>query len=139
MVRRAYEELSGGAPTRLIAFSDDTDGLRKVPDNGPKQAMLTGHLGEPLSRIPDPFGTGAESFAHHNNATLRRFIVVGEAFRAGAERIGDAAQRFAEVPGEHRLFGTVVRNLPEPVRVVAECNQAGRRSTAQFLVGASDH
>jgi len=74
MVRRAYEELSGGAPTRLIAFSDDMDGLRKVPDNVPNQAMLTGHLGEPLSRIPDPFGTGAESFAHHNNATLRRFL-----------------------------------------------------------------
>ena len=61
-VRHAYEELTGGAPTRLIAFSDDLDGLRKVPDNVPEQAMLTENLGRPLTRIPDPFGTHA-SFA----------------------------------------------------------------------------
>jgi lysyl-tRNA synthetase class 1 len=72
-VRRAYEELTSGAPTRLIAFSDDLDGLRKVPDNVPNQAMLTEHLGKPLTQIPDPFGT-AESFAHHNNAMLRHFL-----------------------------------------------------------------
>ena len=72
-VRRAYEELTGGAPTRLIAFSDDMDGLRKVPDNVPNHAMLTEYLGHPLSRIPDPFGTH-ESFAHHNNAMLRTFL-----------------------------------------------------------------
>ncbi|WP_420606301.1 lysine--tRNA ligase [Novosphingopyxis sp.] len=72
-VRRAYETLTGGAPTRLVAFSDDMDGLRKVPDNVPNQAMLTEHLGQPLSRIPDPFGTH-ESFAAHNNARLRDFL-----------------------------------------------------------------
>jgi lysyl-tRNA synthetase, class I len=72
-VRRAYEEITGGAPTRLIAFSDDMDGLRKVPDNVPNQEMLAGHLSKPLTRIPDPFGTH-ESFAHHNNAMLRRFL-----------------------------------------------------------------
>jgi lysyl-tRNA synthetase class 1 len=72
-VRRAYEELTGGAPTRLIAFSDDMDGLRKVPDNVPNQEMLTEHLGKPLTRIPDPFGEH-ESFAHHNNAMLRHFL-----------------------------------------------------------------
>jgi len=72
-VRQAYEELTGGGPTRLIAFSDDMDGLRKVPDNVPEQAMLTEHLGHPLSRIPDPFGTH-DSFAAHNNAMLRRFL-----------------------------------------------------------------
>jgi len=71
-VRRAYEELTGNA-TRLIAFSDDMDGLRKVPDNVPNQAMLADHLGKPLTAIPDPFGTH-ESFAHHNNAMLRRFL-----------------------------------------------------------------
>src|SRR5690242_17309702 len=74
MVRRAYEELTGGGPTRLIAFSDDMDGLRKVPDNVPNQAMLAEHLGEPLSRIPNPFGTGEPSFAAHNNAMLRGFL-----------------------------------------------------------------
>jgi len=60
-------------PTRLIAFSDDMDGLRKVPDNVPNQAMLAQHLGKPLTRIPDPFGK-FESFAHHNNAMLRDFL-----------------------------------------------------------------
>ena len=72
-VRQAYEELTGGAPTRLIAFSDDMDGLRKVPDNIPNAKMLADNLGQPLSRIPDPFGTH-ESFAHHNNAMLRSFL-----------------------------------------------------------------
>ncbi|HQV03968.1 MULTISPECIES: lysine--tRNA ligase [unclassified Novosphingobium] len=73
LVRRAYEVLSGGAPTRLVAFSDDMDGLRKVPDNVPNQGLLTAYLGHPLSRIPDPFGK-YESFAHHNNAMLREFL-----------------------------------------------------------------
>ena len=73
LVRRAYEVLSGGAPTRLVAFSDDMDGLRKVPDNLPNQGLLTAYLGHPLSRIPDPFGTHV-SFAHHNNAILREFL-----------------------------------------------------------------
>src|SRR5215210_4173703 len=71
-VRHAFEELTG-APTRLIAFSDDMDGLRKVPDNVPNQELLTQHLGRPLTKIPDPFGTH-ESFAHHNNAMLRHFL-----------------------------------------------------------------
>ena len=72
MVRNAFHALSD-APTRLIAFSDDMDGLRKVPDNVPNQAMLAEHLGKPLTRIPDPFGK-YESFAHHNNAMLRAFL-----------------------------------------------------------------
>jgi lysyl-tRNA synthetase class 1 len=73
MVRRAYEQLTGGAATRLVAFSDDMDGLRKVPDNVPQQDMLAAHLGRPLTMVPDPFGA-YESFAHHNNAMLRRFL-----------------------------------------------------------------
>ncbi|MCX7267485.1 MAG: lysine--tRNA ligase, partial [Sphingomonadales bacterium] len=72
MVRNALQALSD-APTRLIEFSDDMDGLRKVPDNVPNQAMLTEHLGKPLSRIPDPFEK-FESFAAHNNAMLRDFL-----------------------------------------------------------------
>ena len=72
MVRNAFATLSD-APTRLIEFSDDMDGLRKVPDNVPNQAMLTEHLGKPLSRIPDPFEK-FESFAAHNNAMLREFL-----------------------------------------------------------------
>ncbi len=73
LVRRAYEALTGGAPTRLVAFSDDMDGLRKVPDNVPNQGLLTAYLGHPLSRIPDPFAK-FESFAAHNNAMLRQFL-----------------------------------------------------------------
>jgi lysyl-tRNA synthetase class 1 len=73
LVRRAYEVVSGGAPTRLVAFSDDMDGLRKVPDNVPNKELLTANLGKPLTRIPDPFGTH-ESFAHHNNARLCAFL-----------------------------------------------------------------
>ncbi|MFM5954757.1 MAG: lysine--tRNA ligase [Novosphingobium sp.] len=73
LVRRAYEVLTGGAPTRLVAFSDDMDGLRKVPDNIPNQGLLTAYLGHPLTRIPDPFNK-YESFAHHNNAMLREFL-----------------------------------------------------------------
>lgn len=72
MVRKAFMELSD-QPTRLIAFSDDMDGLRKVPDNVPNGDMLREHLGKPLSEIPDPFGTHP-SFAAHNNARLRAFL-----------------------------------------------------------------
>jgi len=72
MVRHAYEALSD-VPTRLIAFSDDMDGLRKVPDNVPNQAMLAEYLGKPLTQVPDPFEK-FESFAHHNNAMLRDFL-----------------------------------------------------------------
>jgi lysyl-tRNA synthetase, class I len=73
MVRRAFELLTG-AKTRLIAFSDDMDGLRKVPDNVPNKEMLTAYLGHPLSAIPDPFTNEYPSFAAHNNARLRRFL-----------------------------------------------------------------
>ena len=71
-VRHAFTELTG-LPSRLIAFSDDMDGLRKVPDNVPNRDMLTQHLGKPLTRIPDPFGSH-ESFGAHNNARLRAFL-----------------------------------------------------------------
>jgi len=72
MVRHAFTVLSD-LPTRLFTFSDDMDGLRKVPENLPNQDMLKAHLGRPLSAIPDPFGTH-ESFGHHNNAQLRTFL-----------------------------------------------------------------
>jgi lysyl-tRNA synthetase class 1 len=72
MVRQAFRRMSD-LPTRLFAFSDDMDGLRKVPDNVPNQEMLRQHLGYPLTRVPDPFGK-FESFGHHNNAMLRRFL-----------------------------------------------------------------
>jgi lysyl-tRNA synthetase class 1 len=72
MIRRAFEVISD-IPTRLICFSDDMDGMRKVPGNVPNQEMLREHLQKPLTSVPDPFGE-FESFGHHNNAMLRRFL-----------------------------------------------------------------
>ncbi|MBU1212273.1 MAG: lysine--tRNA ligase [Alphaproteobacteria bacterium] len=75
MVRHAFEALSEGKrPTRLICFSDDMDGLRKVPTNVPNQEMLSQHIDKPLSRVPDPFGGKHASFAAHNNARLMAFL-----------------------------------------------------------------
>jgi len=72
MVRRAFETLTG-LPTKLIAFSDDMDGMRGIPDNVPNQEMLREHLGKPLTAVPDPFGE-YDGFAQHNNARLRAFL-----------------------------------------------------------------
>jgi lysyl-tRNA synthetase class 1 len=72
MIRRAFEVISD-IPTRLICFSDDVDGMRKVPENVPQQDMLRGHMQKPLTAVPDPYGE-YESFGHHNNAMLRRFL-----------------------------------------------------------------
>jgi lysyl-tRNA synthetase class 1 len=71
-VRHAFHQLSD-IPTRLFAFSDDMDGLRKVPDNIPNKEIIEPHLGKPLTSIPDPFGTH-ESFGAHNNARLQAFL-----------------------------------------------------------------
>ena len=74
MVRHAFRALTGDEiETRLIAFSDDMDGLRKTPDNIPNRAMVEQHLGKPLTEVPDPFGQ-YDSFAAHNNARLRGFL-----------------------------------------------------------------
>src|SRR6202162_966486 len=74
MVRHAFRVLTGDKiKTRLIAFSDDLDGLRKVPDNIPNKALVAEHLGKPLTQVPDPFGTHS-SFGGHNNARLRAFL-----------------------------------------------------------------
>jgi lysyl-tRNA synthetase class 1 len=74
MVRHAFRVLTEDKiKTRLIAFSDDMDALRKVPDNIPNREMVAQHLGKPLTKVPDPFGTH-DSFAAHNNARLRAFL-----------------------------------------------------------------
>lgn len=74
MVLNAFETLTGGEiPTRLICFSDDMDGLRKVPSNVPKQELLSKYLDQPLTKVPDPYEK-FQSFAHHNNAMLRQFL-----------------------------------------------------------------
>jgi lysyl-tRNA synthetase class 1 len=73
MVRHALAEMAGW-PSRLVAFSDDMDGMRKVPPNLPNHEMMMQHLDQPLSRVPDPFGCGHASYADHNNAILRQFL-----------------------------------------------------------------
>jgi lysyl-tRNA synthetase, class I len=72
MIRRAFEAISD-IPTRLICFSDDLDGMRKVPENVPDQAMLAQNMQKPLTSVPDPYGQ-FDSFGAHNNAMLRRFL-----------------------------------------------------------------
>lgn len=72
MVRRAFEQLSD-IPTQLFCFSDDMDGLRKVPDNVPNRELLAQYIGKPLTQVPDPFGTHP-SFGEHNNARLQAFL-----------------------------------------------------------------
>ena len=74
MVRHAFRVLTDDKiKTRLLAFSDDMDGLRKVPDNVPNKELLEATLGKPLTSVPDPFGTH-DSFGAHNNARLRAFL-----------------------------------------------------------------
>ncbi len=72
MVRHAFSVLSD-RPSRIICFSDDMDGLRKVPDNVPNREILGAHLGKALTEVPDPFGTH-ESFGQHNNDRLQKFL-----------------------------------------------------------------
>ena len=74
MVRQAFEAMTGGAwPTRLICFSDDMDGLRKVPDGIPNAEVLHEDLYKPLTVVRDPFGE-YPSFGEHNNARLKTFL-----------------------------------------------------------------
>lgn len=75
MVRHAFRVLTKDAiPTKLLCFSDDMDGMRKVPENVPNRDLLTAHLGRPLTKVPSPFSNEHPSFGHHNNAELRRFL-----------------------------------------------------------------
>ncbi|MFC0210248.1 lysine--tRNA ligase [Chelativorans intermedius] len=75
MVRHAFRVLTEDrVKTKIICFSDDMDGLRKVPDNVPNREMLKAHLGKPLTRVPDPFGSEHGSFGAANNARLRAFL-----------------------------------------------------------------
>src|SRR6266481_3147338 len=100
MVRHAFRVLTEDKMrTRLIAFSDDMDGLRKVPDNIPNKDMVAQHLGKPLTRVPDPFGTHP-SFGAHNKARL------GDALAGAWRRLRNGRQ------GPHRFGKALRRHLP---------------------------
>jgi len=75
MVRHAFRILTEDKiATRLLCFSDDMDGMRKIPENVPDQKALEPYLQMPLTKVPNPFGGDHDSFGHHNNAMLRRFL-----------------------------------------------------------------
>ena len=75
MVRHAFRVLTGDkVRTKILVFSDDMDGMRKIPDNVPDRAFLEPYLHMPLTAVPNPFGGNHESFGQHNNAMLRRFL-----------------------------------------------------------------
>ncbi|WP_112323182.1 lysine--tRNA ligase [Oceanibium sediminis] len=96
MVRRAFEILSD-IPTRLLCFSDDMDGLRKVPTNVPNGEALAQDLNLPLTKVRDPFGTH-ESFGAHNNARLRQFLdAYGFEYEFASSTEYYAAGRFDEM------------------------------------------
>ena len=72
-VLQALATMAPQVKSKIIAFSDDMDGLREVPKNLPNPQMLKEHLGKPLTSIPDPFGE-EKSFAHYMNKKLREFL-----------------------------------------------------------------
>lgn len=75
MVRHAFRVLTNDqVKTKLLCFSDDMDGMRKIPDNVPDRSFLEPHLHKPLSAVPNPFGGNYTSFADHNNVMLCRFL-----------------------------------------------------------------
>ncbi|CAA7622666.1 lysine--tRNA ligase [Magnetospirillum sp. UT-4] len=123
MVRNAFRVLAPHIPTRLFAFSDDMDGLRKVPDNVPNQDLLRPHLGKPLTRIPDPFGTH-ESFGHHNNARLRAFL---DAF--GFEYEFQSATEWYTSGRFDAALLTVLRHYDQVIKVVLPTLGDERRQT----------
>src|SRR5260370_13998250 len=73
-VRRAFSQLEPARPTRLVVFIDDMDGLRKVPENIPNREATAQYLGQPVSKIPDPFGECHTSFAEHMVSLLGEFL-----------------------------------------------------------------
>lgn len=75
MVRTAFRLLTRDQiPTRLLCFSDDLDGMRKIPDTVPSKEAMEPHLQKPLTSVPDPWTNEYPSFGEHNNAMLRRFL-----------------------------------------------------------------
>jgi lysyl-tRNA synthetase class 1 len=119
LVRQAFARLSD-LPTELYAFSDDMDGLRKVPDNVPNQAMVAEHLGRPLTAIPDPFGTHA-SYGAHMNARLKSFLDqfgFAYTFKSGSEeyRNGTFNAALRKVLERHEIIREVVLPTLGPER-----------------------
>ncbi|MFQ6549353.1 lysine--tRNA ligase [Aestuariibius sp. 2305UL40-4] len=127
MVRRAFEAISD-IPTRLICFSDDMDGMRKVPENVPQQDALREHLQKPLTSVPDPFGE-FESFGHHNNAMLRRFL---DQFGFGYEFIS-ATEFYASGQFDEILLRCAERYEPLMAHMLKTLRDERRETYSIFL------
>lgn len=126
-VRHAFHQLSD-IPTKLFAFSDDMDGLRKVPDNVPNKEVIAGHLGKPLTSIPDPFGTHP-SFGEHNNARLKAFL---DAFGFEYEFVS-STERYKAGAFDATLM-TLLERYDEVINVVLPTlGEERRRTYSPFL------
>jgi lysyl-tRNA synthetase class 1 len=131
MVRQAFQLLCPDIPTRLFAFSDDMDGLRKVPDNVPNQEMMKAYVGDklttfgtPLTSIPDPFSNEYPSFGHHNNARLRAFLD-----RFGFEYEFQSATALYGAGRFDETLRTVLRNYDAIMQIVMPHLRDQRRTT----------
>jgi lysyl-tRNA synthetase class 1 len=124
MVRHAFRVLTEDkVRTRLIAFSDDMDGLRKVPDNIPNKELVAQHLDKPLTTVPDPFGTHP-SFGAHNNARLRAFL---DAFGFDYEFMS-ATDCYTSGRFDHALL-TVLARFDKAMEIMLPSLRAERAST----------
>lgn len=141
-VRKAFVALTG-RPTRLLAFSDDMDGLRKVPENLPAREATAQHLGKPLCEIPDPFGQ-ADSFSDHMNRRLitflehygleHTFVSSQQQYKRGV--FNDVLVRVLE--NVDRIKGVILptlqpENRPAWSPFMPICEQCGRNLTTRVL------
>ncbi|WP_282158260.1 lysine--tRNA ligase [Shimia thalassica] len=127
MIKTAFEVISD-IPTKLICFSDDLDGMRKVPSNVPNSESLYEHLQKPLTSVPDPFGTH-ESFGHHNNAMLRRFL---DTF--GFEYEFYSAQEFYQSGQFDEVLKRAVEKYDEVMAVMLKSLREERRQTYSIFL-----
>jgi lysyl-tRNA synthetase class 1 len=127
MIQTAFEVISD-IPTKLVCFSDDLDGMRKVPSNVPNSESLHEHLQKPLTSVPDPFGTH-ESFGHHNNAMLRRFL---DAF--GFKYEFYSAQKFYQSGQFDEVLKRAVEKYDEVMEVMLNSLREERRQTYSIFL-----
>jgi len=123
MVRQAFHVIAPDIPTRLFCFSDDMDGLRKVPDNLPNPEIIAEHLHKPLTSVPDPFGTH-DSFGQHNNARLREFL---DSFGFEYEFVS-ATESYTTGKFDEALLA-VLRNYDAVINVILPTLGSERRAT----------
>ena len=133
MVRKAFETMNPGVKTKLICFSDDMDALRSVPDNVPNQEMLKEHIGMPLTKVPDPFGV-YESFAHHNNAKLQKFL---DSFGFDYEFI--SATDMYKSGAFNNVLSNVLKNYPQILEIMLKNLGEERRLTYSPIMPICRH